>query len=141
VDITAAPNASNCPDGLTAAMTLIVDLTANQRDSTYVPSLVRSYEVMEIGSVTDAGQLWLGMRSVSAGEGTLVPVIGPLAANGLNFTYQDASGNTTAVTSAVKVVRITLVGVTDRRVNTGVGSALGTVVDTLQFRVQLRNSR
>lgn len=138
-----AVSSSTCPDGITPATTLSVTLTADQRDSTYVPSVVRTWEEMEIGQVTDGGQRWLGIRSVTAGETALVPVIGPLEAsgNGVNFTYLGDNNWIAATPSTVKSIVVTLRGVTDRRVNTGVGSAQGTVSDSLQFRIQLRNSQ
>ncbi len=134
---------STCPDGTTPATTLAVTLTADQRDSTYAPSPVRTWEEMEIGRVSENGRVWLGIRSQSAGESALAPVIGPLKStgNGVNFTYLAADNSVAVTPSAVKSIVVTLWGVTDRRVNTGAGSAQGTVTDSLQFRIQLRNSQ
>jgi prepilin-type N-terminal cleavage/methylation domain-containing protein len=106
-----------------------------------VPGPVRTIERMELGKVTDSGNDWLGLRSVTAGEANLIPVIGPLTTSGLSFAYYDGTGATTAVTSAVKTIVVTLRGITADLVNTGVGSALSNPTDSLVVRVQLRNSR
>ena len=95
---------------------------------------------MEIGSVTDNGQLWLGIRRVRT-QGTLVPVVGPLAPGGLAIEYFQANGNTTTDVNLVKSIRITMLGITDRSVSTDLGSTKNTITDTLQVRVELRNSK
>jgi prepilin-type N-terminal cleavage/methylation domain-containing protein len=141
VGFTAATPAT-CPDGVTVAWHLPLGGTglATQAATIYPPIPIRTWEPMEIGSVTDNGQLWLGIRKVNT-EATLVPVIGPLAANGLNFEYRDKDGNVTADVNYVKSILITMWGITDRTVSTGLGSALGNVRDSLQVRVELRNSK
>jgi hypothetical protein len=70
-----------------------------------------------------------------------VPVVGPLAASGLAFEYRDANGTVTANVNLVKTVLITLRGITDRTVSTGLGGTIGSVTDSLQVRVELRNSK
>jgi prepilin-type N-terminal cleavage/methylation domain-containing protein len=139
-----AANSSTCPDGVTAAWHLPLGgsgLTATQVSQIFLPSPIRTWELMEIGSVTDNGQLWLGIRSISGGEAALVPVVGPLAANGLNFEYRDKDGNPTADVNLVKSILITMWGITDRTVSTGLGGTIGNVTDSLQVRVELRNSK
>lgn len=133
---------STCPDGITASWTLTLgtNLTTTQVNQIYTPSPVRTWEPMEIGSVTDNGQLWLGIRKVRS-ENTLIPLVGPLDAGGLDMKYYDAAQAITANVNLVKSIWITLRGATDRRVNTGVGSTTGTVIDSLQVRVELRNSK
>jgi prepilin-type N-terminal cleavage/methylation domain-containing protein len=133
--------ASTCPDGTTPSMTLSVTLTAHQVDSTYAPSPVRTWEEMEIGPVTVGGQLWLGVRSISHNQDDLLPLAGPLAAGGLAFEYREADGSVTANPNWVKIIRVTLIGATDRQVHKGVGGAMEIEMDTLQVRIQLRNSR
>jgi hypothetical protein len=80
------------------------------------------------------------MRSISAGEGVLVPVVGPVTANGVGFTYYDINGATTATASAVKMIVITLRGITQRPTNPGMSGQLARRVDSLSVRVQLRNA-
>ncbi len=134
---------STCPDGVTAALHLPLGgtgLNLLQVGSMYMPSPIRSWEWMEIGRVTDNGQLWLGIRKVRT-EATLVPVVGPLAPNGLTFEYWKADGTPTTNVNLVKTILITMWAISDRTVSTGLGSALGTVRDSLQVRVELRNSK
>jgi prepilin-type N-terminal cleavage/methylation domain-containing protein len=138
-----AANSSTCPDGVTASWTLPLGglgLSSAQLLQIYLPSPIRTWEPMEIGSVTDNGQLWLGIRAVNT-EATLVPVVGPLAANGLNLEYRDKDGNPTADVNLVKSILITMRGITDRTVSTGLGGTIGNVTDSLQVRVELRNSK
>ena len=106
-----------------------------------VGSPVRVFEVMQLGSYVAAdGKTYLGIRSVSAAEATLQPVLGPLKAGGFNLAYEDASGTTTASTSAVRSIVMTIVGLTDQSVATS-GNARDRVVvqDSLQTRIALRN--
>jgi prepilin-type N-terminal cleavage/methylation domain-containing protein len=137
--ISGVNGAAACPDGA-AAWGLTVT-TIPTPTNVWVPGPIRTYETMQIGLVNDAGQDWLGIRSISGSEATLVPVVGPLTSTGLNFAYFAADGSVTATTTAVKAIRITLFGITDRTVATGLGSARGIPRDTLMFQVQLRNSR
>jgi prepilin-type N-terminal cleavage/methylation domain-containing protein len=133
--------AALCPDGVTAAYSVPVTLTDPQRTTIYPPSPVRTLEEMELGLVASSGQNWLGIRSISAGEVALIPVIGPLAAGGVTFEYRDASDNVTATPENVKTILVVLRGITDRTVATGLGSTQGNPIDSLQVRIQLRNSR
>jgi prepilin-type N-terminal cleavage/methylation domain-containing protein len=137
-----AATGSTCPDGVTAAWHLPLGGSglATQAATIYPPIPIRTWEPMEIGSVTDNGQLWLGIRAVNS-QATLVPVVGPLAANGLDLEYRDKDGFVTANVNNVKSIWITLRGITDRTVSTGLGSALNTIRDSLQVRVELRNSK
>ena len=135
------PASSTCPNGDAAwTLTLGTALTAGQVATMWFPNPIRTWEPMEIGSVTDNGQLWLGIRKVRS-ENTLIPVVGPLDAGGLALEYRDAGGNVTADVNQVKSIWITLRGITDRRVTSGVGSAITAITDTLQVRVELRNSK
>lgn len=143
--------ASTCPDGATAydltvsgMLIPILDLTA----LTGVPSAgagsipVRFYETMEIGPVTDAGQEWLGIRSVSGGETVLVPVAGPLTASGVAFKYYKKDGTeTTTAIAAVTTIQIVLRGASTRNVNTKMDGTIGALTDSLTIRAQLRNSQ
>ena len=107
----------------------------------FAPGPVRTVERMELGLVNDAGKDWLGIRSSSGGEATLIPVIGPLTASGLEFLYFDGSDAPTLAPSAVKTIVVTLRGVSAEQVTTGLGSIVGTPEDSVVVRVQLRNSR
>lgn len=103
-------------------------------------SPVKVMEEMELGSYVSGGQTWLGIRSVSGGEGQLQPVLGPLKTGGFNLAYEDASGTTTASTTAVRSILMTIVGLTDRSVTTsGTAANRAVVQDSLQTRITLRN--
>jgi len=140
----ASATSSICPDGVTPAWHVPFGGSslsiAPQLLTMYFPSPIRTWEPMEIGSVTDNGQLWLGIRRVRT-QGTLVPVVGPLAPGGLAIEYFQANGNTTTDVNLVKSIRITMLGITDRSVSTDLGSTKNTITDTLQVRVELRNSK
>ena len=108
----------------------------------FTPGPARTTEQMEMGLVTDGGQDWLGIRSISSGtEAALIPVIGPLVGGGVQFKFYDGANAETAVATAVKQIRVTLWGITAQSVNTGMGSAVGSQRDSMVIRVQLRNSR
>src|ERR1051325_10620588 len=97
---------STCPDG-TPAWSFSVTLTAAQVSATTVPGPVRTFEQMQIGRITDAGQDWLGIRSISNGDAALIPVVGPITSNGIGFSYFDLLGAATAVPTSVRAIVIT----------------------------------
>ncbi len=123
------------------AITLTIDPV--HADLLLVPigAPVRIYEVMELKVHSSDGQFWLGARSVS-GLAAIQPVLGPLAnAEGLLFEYLDANSASTADKKAVKSIRVTVRGVSDRAINSGgVGGALGLVQEQLVTEVALRNA-
>ncbi len=100
---------------------------------------VRSFEIMELGPVTSGGHTWLGARSVSGGQTTLQPVLGPLETNGFGLEYFDAAGTTTTVPADVRQLRVTLRGSTEHAVSRGLGDAPVFVRDSLVATVTLRN--
>jgi len=107
----------------------------------FAPGPVRTVERMELGLVSDAGKDWLGIRSESGGEATLIPVIGPLFTGGLEFLYYDGASVPTGAASAVKTIVVKLHGISAEQVTTGLGSTVGKPRDSVMVRVQLRNSR
>lgn len=107
----------------------------------HAPGPIRTAETMEMGLVTDAGDDWLGIRSVSGGEAVLTPVMGPLEPGGVDFRYLNGAEAETGTWSAVKSIVLKLRGITPELVNTGLGSALATKTDSVVIRVHLRNSR
>jgi hypothetical protein len=142
--------AQNCPTGATGLAFRVVapaglNLTT-ALNAVVVGGPLRVTEVMRMEHYVDAtdNKPYLGMRSISAGDLALQPVIGPLADNGgatpgLAFEYLDANDAVTAVAANVRVVRLTLRGVTDEAV---FGRSSYATVDTLGLttRVALRNS-
>ncbi len=143
VAITGGTSATTCPDG-TAATSVPVVLTAPTialiLPSGVTEAPVRSFEKMQLQLYASGGQSWLGARSVSAGEATLQPVLGPLeATNGLQLDYLDANGTATAVPTAIRSINVTIRGLTDKTISRGT-DALHVAKDTLVSRIRLRNA-
>ena len=102
---------------------------------------VRPFEVMELRLYSSGGKFWLGARSVSGGELSLQPVLGPLTSNGLELTYFNAAGNPTANPSLVRSIRVAIRGVTDQLIRGPAGTGPpGYVQDSLMTTVSLRNA-
>jgi prepilin-type N-terminal cleavage/methylation domain-containing protein len=140
--VTGVNLASACGGASAIAFTVPSNATLTTA-SIPVGTPVRVYEVMQLKLYVNGGKSWLGALSASAGETSIQPVLGPLVAgNGLAFQYLDASENATTDPKAVKSIKATVVGVTDRDINLGNGSsgALASVQDTLVAQVVLRNA-
>jgi len=138
---TAVDLSNNC-GSRNAIMLTVADFSAqltNGISDIVVGGPVRSFEVMELGPVTSGGHTWLGARSVSAGQATLQPVLGPLETNGFGLEYFDAAGTTTTVPADVRQLRVTLRGSTEHAVSRGLGDAPALVRDSLVTTVTLRN--
>ena len=141
--ITATANGT-CANG-DAATTLTVTRT----DGTAIPAAtlatifadapVRSFETMEMRLYESNGRWWLGARSVSGGAATPEPVLGPLTADGLVFTYRDRAGTQTATIASMRTLDIALKGQTDGTIATGL-EALSIGEDSLTTRIRLRNA-
>ena len=133
-------SASTC--GATPAIALTVSPSNTVLQTLPNGTPVRVYEKMQLQLYTDAGgKSWLGARSVNTGE-AIQPVLGPLTSNGLALEYLDASGSITTDPKAIKSIRVTIRGVTDRNINLGSGSSgtLTSVQDSLVTQVVLRNA-
>ena len=116
--------AASCPDGRAAlALTLAWEVPALGAALTaraIAGGPVRAFEVMEIAYYRSDGASWLGQRSVSRGE-VMQPLVGPLSdstagVRGFTLTYLDGSGAPTVVPSQMRVIGITLRGITSRPV-------------------------
>ncbi len=132
---------NNC-SSQSAIMLTVADFSAqltNGISDIVIGGPVRSFEVMELGPVTSGGHTWLGARSVSGGQTTLQPVLGPLETNGFGLEYFDAAGTTTTVPADVRQLRVTLRGSTEHAVSRGMGDAPVFVRDSLVATVTLRN--
>ena len=136
--VTGVTAASSC--GGAIALTVTPSTTALTAVPVGTP--VRIYETMQLQLYSSGGKNWLGARSVSAGETSMQPVLGPLTANGLAFEYLDAGGVATTDPTAIKMIRVTIRGVTDQNINLGDGSSgtLASVQDSLVTQVVLRNA-
>lgn len=101
---------------------------------------VRTEEVMRLKSYASGGKQWVGIASLSGGD-AVQPILGPITAGGFQLAYFTGDGTATATLSAVRVIRITLIGVTDRAVaQGGVSGPNALLQDTLVTRVLLRNT-
>jgi hypothetical protein len=145
-----ATQAQNCPGaGTPPGLAFQVQAPAGLNLTTALNKVVlggpaRVTEVMRMRYWQDGGKSWLGMEAVSAGT-PIQPVVGPLAdstttVRGLTFGYFDANNVATAVPSNVRVIEVTLRGVTDQAVHGR--SGYGATIDTLGLttRVALRNT-
>jgi hypothetical protein len=96
--------------------------------------------VMELKLHQADGQSWLGARSVSAGE-AVQPVLGPLANDsGFVLIYLDGTGAVTADRTAIKSIQVTLRGLSEGAVNTGIEGGQARVQEALVSQILLRNS-
>jgi prepilin-type N-terminal cleavage/methylation domain-containing protein len=136
---------TTCPDG--SAATLLTVSNAGAGYATYTDTLaqivlqapVRTFEQMEIGLYASGGRSWLGARSISAGEASLQPVLGPLVADsGFKLTYRDQNGTETATIANMRTIDVSIVGETGAPITAAYGSA-HIAEDSVVTRVQLRN--
>jgi hypothetical protein len=148
VGLTAAQSALNCPNGDAGIRFRIqipnaVNITAaDVVAQAPVGNPVRAFELMQMRSYTSNSQVWLGMRSRPLTAGTTIePVLGPLSgtAQGLTFTYRDASNATTTVADNVRSVQISMQPMSSEMVRT-TGQYAHTDIDTVTTRVSLRNA-
>jgi prepilin-type N-terminal cleavage/methylation domain-containing protein len=101
---------------------------------------VRGYETVTYRLFQPAGDtLWyIGFRP---GGQTMQPLIGPILANGLTFSYFDANGNVTATRTQVARIDITVRARTTSAVRRGGMAAAALIVDSVSTSVALRNNR
>jgi Tfp pilus assembly protein PilV len=97
-----------------------------------VGSAVHAFRTTQYGITSHSGRRWLGRRV--AGSTTWELLTGPLATNGLAFTYHNAAGVATTNPAQVASVRVSLVGE-----SFGQNSRKTLTHDSLSVRVQLRN--
>ena len=96
-----------CPDGVASvSLSYGVQLPDPAPVARY-PSPVLVSEVMEIRGYQSAGEWWIGVRSVSAGE-VIQPAHGPIAANGLRLVGLDSAGAVTAIPARVSHLLLVL---------------------------------
>ena len=133
-----APVASTCPDG-GAAVAYTVVITADTVAMIKLDAAARTFERMQLSLYQSGGRNWLGARSVSGGEASLQPVLGPLTATGLQFEYLNAAGAATNNTTLVRTINIKVVGETENRVSNG-SSTQAIKLDSLTARIRLRNA-
>jgi prepilin-type N-terminal cleavage/methylation domain-containing protein len=140
-----ATAASTCPDG-TAATTYTLGITAGSGGNAALDagftlgSPIRGFQIEEL-SLYDAGggAYWFARRTkdVAGTWSAREHLAGPLASDGLAFTYRDTLNVVTATLASVASV-----GVTIRTRSTDItGAAAGNVRDSLITRIALRNNK
>lgn len=138
--INTVTNGSSCGPDPAIALGTIDITTLTPLSDIELDAPVRTFEVMEMLMFTQAGENWLGLHSVSAGDAP-EPVVGPLAPGGMTLTYLDAAGNSTLLPLQVRTIQLTLRGISDRVVHTGqTTSQVAALQDSLTSVIQLRNS-
>ena len=136
-----------CPDG-TAGTTvrgrfLSVPSPPNPPDNeradvgVTLGSPVRGFQVEELSLYLVGADYWLGRRTAGrGGSWTAVrPLVGPLTANGLSFSYFDVAGAVPAFTTGIASI-----GLTIRGRSTQLVSGTGYMEDSIVTRVTLRNN-
>ncbi|MDX2122979.1 MAG: hypothetical protein SF070_18210 [Gemmatimonadota bacterium] len=91
------------------ALVTAVDTLAHPITGAPATLPVRVFEVMQTRLYASAGSIWLGARSVSAGE-VIQPVAGPFELPASRFVPRDSSGLPTAAAAATRSVRVSLSG-------------------------------
>lgn len=113
---------------------------ANSSGAIYVGAPVHGFEVVTYALYQSGSDWYLGMTTASAGT---QPIIGPLLANGVSFTYYDSTGAVTALTNRVARIDIVLRAQSAQAVRQTVGGGVGLarIVDSLTTSVALRNNK
>lgn len=106
---------------------------------------IRWFEEVEYAPVNSGGEWFVGRRSVSLGEGSYTPVIGPLSgATGVAFTYHNAAGAavdpTTANPLVVRTIGIRLTTTTETEVSLAGSTNRDVGTYPVVARVALRNT-
>jgi prepilin-type N-terminal cleavage/methylation domain-containing protein len=138
--VTAPPGTGACPDGRTAVV-IPTAVPAATLGSVILDAPVRSFEVVQLRLYQSAGQYWLGSQSLSGGESQVQPLLGPLAPDGLRLRFLDAGGLPTAAPAEVRLVSLTVRGVTDGAIATGYTTGPAVVAESLAADIELRNAQ
>ena len=93
--------------------------------------------VEELSLYAVGADYWLGRRTAGRGGGwtTVRPLVGPLTADGLSFSYFDAAGAPPALTTDIASIALTVRGRSMKQV-----SGIGDLQDSIVTRVTLRNN-
>src|SRR5690606_36514436 len=106
---------------------------------------IRWFETVEYAPVNSGGEWFVGRRSISLGEASFTPVIGPLSgAAGVAFTYHNAAGTAVNPASAnplvVRSIGIRLTTVTESEVSLAGSTNRDIGTYPVVARVALRNT-
>lgn len=132
-----------CPDDGSAGTTLRVVISAGSGDNgaaaagMTLGAPVRGFQIEEISLYPEGAEYWLGRRTADrAGAWEVVrPLVGPLMANGLAFSYFDINGAPPALTTEIASLGVTVRGRSANQV-----SRRGYLQDSIVTRVTLRNN-
>ncbi len=132
-----------CPDDGSVGTTLRVVISAGSGGNgaavagMTLGAPVRGFQIEEISLYQEGAEYWLGRRTADrAGTWTDVrPLVGPLTANGLAFSYFDINGAPPALTTDIASVGVTVRGRSANPV-----SGRGFLQDSIVTRVTLRNN-
>ena len=136
-----------CSDG-SPATDLTVDITgasggqAAALAAVTTGAPVRGFQAEELSLFQAAdSRWWMGQRTANrSGSWTAVrPLVGPLTATGLAFTYHDTTSAVTGVLTDIASVSITMRGESERRVP-GLGGNIDYARDSIVTRAALRNN-
>ena len=86
--------AGSCPDGVASVSLPYASGMPDPAITAAYPAPVLLSETMEIRAYQSAGEWWIGVRSVSAGE-VIQPAHGPVASDGFRITALDSAGAAT----------------------------------------------
>jgi len=103
---------------------------------------VRGFQSEELSLFQAADtRWWMGQRTANrSGSWTAVrPLVGPLTAAGLGFTYHDTTDAITGVLAEIASVSITMRGESERLVR-GLGGNIDYARDSIVTRAALRNN-
>ena len=106
---------------------------------------LRWMEAVEYGPVQSSGDWFVGRRSISLGEVSFTPIIGPLnSAAGVGFTYFNAAGAALTANASnrinVRSIRISLTTVTEGEVSLAGSTDRDIATLPVVTRVSLRNT-
>ena len=132
-----------CPDDGLAGTTLRVVINAASGGNAAAAAgitlgaPVRGFQVEEVSLFLQGGDYWLGRRTADrVGVWTPVrPLVGPLTADGLAFSYFDVNGGLPALTTQIASIGVTIRGRSASQV-----SGAGFRQDSIITRVTLRNN-
>ena len=133
---------TDCPGGAASLEIRLQGISAPGLAAVRNGAPVRGYEVVQLSLYEDAlGDYWLGRNSWRKGGSNwtaIEPLLGPLSATGLQFTYYDTLGVVTAVPRDVARIGVTVEGESNM-VRTSSGG-VGTITVDLVTSIALRNN-
>ncbi len=116
-DVVAVHSRGRCTDGSGGDRVRLRGLTNADFAALQHGAPVRNFVTAWLRLYRDShGSWWLGARqwNAAAGWSRTQPIVGPLAANGVRFTYLDARGGTVKSRDGIRRIRIRLIGATSR---------------------------